>query len=644
MAIIITGIFEANEKGFGFVRPEDENEADIFIPPSDVKGAWDGDKVEVRVVSMGDEHRGPEGIITKILERNHKQIIGRFERSKNFAFVVPLDKKISQDIFISKNEFNGAKNNEVVTVEITKWPASRRSAEGKVVSRLGKIGAPGVDILAIMYSHDLTEDFPKEVLAQVKKIQEEIPAEEYKKRRDLRDVKMVTIDGEDAKDLDDAVSISKLENGNYRLGVHIADVSFYVKEGSALDKEAYERGTSVYLVDRVIPMLPRKLSNGVCSLNMGEDRLAFSVMMEIDEKGKILGSDIFKSVIHIDERMNYSDVTKILEGDKALRKRYQAFVDEFSMMAELSRILRARRVKRGSIDFDIPEAKVILDESGKPIEIKKYEITVSNNIIEDFMLAANETVAERFFWLEVPFMFRVHDLPDSEKLEEFSKFIFNYGYRVKGLSKLQPKAFQELLKEIKGKPEEKIISALMLRSMQQARYSAENTGHFGLAAKYYCHFTSPIRRYPDLFIHRVMSELIENGYQFKNEKRVKKLRKLAVEGAKHSSEKEREAQLAERDSVDLKKAEYMAQFVGEEFEGIISSVTSFGFFVELENTIEGLVRVESIEDDYYIYQEKLCAMIGERTNKIYRLGDVVKVRLMRADIETRKIDFEVVCE
>lgn len=642
MAIILVGIFEANERGFGFVRSEDENEADIFIPPADVKGAWDGDKVEVRVVSKGDERRGPEGIITKILERNHKKIIGRFDKSKNFAFVVPLDKKISQDIFISKSDFNGAKNNEVVTVEITKWPVSRRSAEGRVVRRLGKLGAPGVDILAIMHSYDLNEDFPKEVLAQVKKIPEEIPVAEYKKRRDLRDLKMVTIDGEDAKDLDDAVSIAKLPNGNYSLGVHIADVSYYVKEGSALDKEAYERGTSVYLVDRVIPMLPRKLSNGVCSLNAGEDRLAFSVVMEIDPKGKILGSDIFKSIVHIDERMNYSDVAKILDGDKLSRKRYERFVSDFELMAELSGILRSCRTKRGSIDFDISEAKVILDNAGKPIAIEKYEMTVANNIIEDFMLAANETVAERFFWLEVPFMYRVHDLPDSEKLEEFSKFIFNYGYKVKGISKLQPKALQSLLNEIKGKPEERIISTLMLRSMQQARYSAENTGHFGLAAKYYCHFTSPIRRYPDLFIHRVMSELTENGYQFKNEKRVKKLKKLSVEGAKHSSEKEREAQLAERDSVDLKMAEFMAQFIGDEFEGIISSVTSFGFFVELDNTIEGLVRVESIEDDYYIYQEKLCAMIGERTSKVYRLGDKVKVRLVRADIETRKIDFAVV--
>jgi len=642
MNLIIEGIFEANERGFGFVRPLDENEKDVFIPPLDIKGAWDGDKVEVRIVSIGDEKRGPEGIITRIIERSHKKIIGKFEKSKNFAFVVPDNKKILEDIFIPKSCFNGARNNEIVVVEIEKWPEGRRAAEGKVVKRIGKLGKPGIDILAIMCEHDLSEDFPSEVLAEADNIPDHILEKEYKNRKDLRDIKMVTIDSEDAKDLDDAVSIEKLENGNFLLGVHIADVSYYVKEGSPLDKEAYERGTSVYLVDRVIPMLPRKLSNGICSLNMGEDRLAISVMMQIDSTGKIIDSEIVKSVINVDERMTYTDVTKILEeNDKELIKRYKEFVNDFKLMKKLSDILRKRRTKRGSIDFEIPEAKVIIDEKGKAIDIKKYEITVSNNIIEDFMLAANETVAERFYWLEVPFMYRVHDLPDTEKLEDFSKFIYNYGYKIKGLTTLKPKAFQDLLEDIKGKKEEKIISTLMLRSMQQARYSPNNTGHFGLAAEYYCHFTSPIRRYPDLFIHRVMSELIENDYKFKTEKRAKKLKKLASDGAKHSSEKEREAQLAERDSVDLKKAEYMSRFVGEKFAGVISSVTSFGFFVELENTIEGLVRVESIMDDYYIFNEKQRSLIGERKHKIYRLGDTVEVVLTNADVETRKIDFTI---
>lgn len=640
MKFIIEGVFEANERGFGFVRPSDENENDIFIPPADIKGAWDGDKVEVRVVSKGDEKHASEGIITRILERNHKKIIGKLEKNKNFGFVVPNNKKILEDIFIPKSEFNGARNNEIVAVEIVKWPEGRRAAEGRVVQRLGKLGKPGVDILTIMYEHDLNEDFPKDVLEQADGIADKIPDKEYKKRKDLRNLKMVTIDGEDAKDLDDAVSIEKLANGNYLLGVHIADVSYYVKEGTPLDKEAYERGTSVYLVDRVIPMLPRKLSNGVCSLNMGEDRLAFSVIMQIDATGKIIDSEIVKSIINVNERMNYSDVTKILvDKDEKLLVKYKAFVEDFKIMEELSNILRKRRVMRGSIDFELPEAKVIIDEKGKPIDVRRYELTISNNIIEDFMLAANETVAERFYWLEVPFMYRVHDLPDTEKLENFAAFIYNYGYRIKGITSLKSKAFQGLLEDIKGKPEERVISTLMLRAMQQARYSPENTGHFGLAAEYYCHFTSPIRRYPDLFIHRVMSELLENDYRFKSEKRVKKLRKLASDGAKHSSEKEREAQLAERDSVDLKKAEFMKQFVGDKFTGVISSVTSFGFFVELDNTVEGLVRVENISDDYYIFNEKQYSLIGERTHKTYRLGDVVKVVLARVDIETQKIDF-----
>lgn len=642
MKLIVEGIFEANERGFGFVRQEEEDEPDIFIAPSDIKGAWNGDRVEVRVVSKGDEKHGPEGIITSIIERSHKKIIGRFEKNKNFGFVISDDKKILEDIFIPKSEFNGARNNEIVAVEIVKWPERRRAAEGRVVKRFGKNGNPGVDILAIMYNHELEEEFPGEVLKEAGDIPDTISEKEYKTRKDLRNLNMVTIDGEDAKDLDDAVSIEKMENGNYLLGVHIADVSYYVKEGSSLDKEAYERGTSVYLVDRVIPMLPRKLSNGICSLNMGEDRLAFSVMMQINSLGEIVDSNIVKSIINVNERMNYSDVTKILvDKDKKLISKYKKLVPGFKLMEELSKILRKRRTLRGSIDFEIPEAKVILDKDGKAIDIKKYDITVSNNIIEDFMLAANETVAKTFYYLEVPFMYRVHDLPDTEKLESFSELIYNYGYKIKGLTSLKPKAFQDLLNEIKGKPEEKIISTLMLRAMQQARYSPDNTGHFGLAAEYYCHFTSPIRRYPDLFIHRVMSELIENNYKFRSDKRGKKLKKLSVEGAKHSSEKEREAQLAERDSVDLKKAEYMKQFVGEKFTGVISSVTSFGFFVELENTIEGLVRVENIMDDYYIFNEKQYSLVGERKHKVYKLGDIVEVILAKADVETRKIDFVI---
>lgn len=494
-----------------------------------------------------------------------------------------------------------------------------------------------------MYDYNLSDTFPKAVIKEAKSIPMELDENELKNRIDLRDLTIVTIDGDDAKDLDDAISIKKLDNGNYELGVHIADVSYYVKEGSELDKEAYKRGTSTYLVDRVIPMLPKELSNGICSLNAHEDRFAFTVMMTIDNTGKIIDNEIFKSVINVDERMTYKDVTAILEGSKAKElKKYSYLKENFELMKELSNILRNRRYKRGSIDFDIPECKIILDEKGHIKDIVKYELTISNNIIEDFMLAANETVAEKFYWLEAPFVYRVHEAPDSEKMEDFIKLINSYGYKVKGLNKLKAKAFQEVLKKIKGTPEEKVISTLMLRSMQQARYNPENMGHFGLAAEYYCHFTSPIRRYPDLFIHRVMSEMIGNGYKFKNDRRLKKLKKLANEAAIMSSDMERNAQNAERDSKDVKKVEYMSQFIGDEFEGVISSVTSFGFFVELPNTIEGLVRVESIEDDYYVYNEKTYSLIGEHTKKVYKIGDQVKVKLVKADMEIKKIDFVVV--
>jgi len=643
MDLIVEGIFDANERGFGFVSVIDEEMEDIFIPPASVNNAFNGDKVEVRITSKGSDGRSAEGIITKILERNTKVVIGRFEKNKSYGFVVSNNRKITQDVFIPKADFKGAKDNDIVLAEITKWPSKGRSAEGKITKILGKQGDPGVDVLSIMYDYNLSDTFPKAVIKEAKAIPMTLDKEELKKRVDLRDLTIVTIDGEDAKDLDDAISIEKLENGNFELGVHIADVSYYVKEGSELDQEAYKRGTSTYLVDRVIPMLPKELSNGICSLNAHEDRFAFTVMMTIDKTGKIIDSEMFKSVINVNERMSYNNVTAILEGskDKELKK-YDYLKKDFKLMEELSGILRNRRHKRGSIDFDIPECKIILDEKGHIKDIVKYELTVSNNIIEDFMLAANETVAEKFYWLEAPFVYRVHEAPDSEKMEDFIRLISTYGYKVKGLSKLKAKAFQEVLEKIKGAPEEKVISTLMLRSMQQARYNPENMGHFGLAAEYYCHFTSPIRRYPDLFIHRVMSEMIENGYRFKNDRRLKKLKRLANEAAIMSSDMERNAQNAERDSKDVKKVEYMTQFVGEEFDGVISSVTSFGFFVELPNTIEGLVRVESIQDDYYVYNEKTYSLIGEHTKKMYKIGDQVRVKLVRADMEIKKIDFEVV--
>jgi len=641
MREIIRGTFEANERGFGFVRPENEEEDDIFIAPDDIKGAMHGDIVEVRILSKGNEKRGPEGEIIEVIERVNKTLVGRFEKSKNFGFVVPDNKKIAQDIFIMKENTKRAKTGDKVIVQIKKWPKGRRNPEGKVIEIIGKEGDVGVDVDSIMYSYNLQQDFPALVEKELKEIPNIVSKKDIKNRRDLRDRRMVTIDSEDAKDLDDAVSVEKLDNGNILLGVHIADVSHYVRQGTELEKEALKRGTSVYLVDRVIPMLPKKLSNGICSLNAGVDRLAFSVDMEIDKTGKVVRSDIYKSVINVDERMTYTNVTKILvDKDKDLIKRYKYLMDDFKLMEKLYKILKKKRVDRGNIDFDLPEAKVILDEEGKPIEIKKYDITISNGIIEQFMLEANETVAERFNELQAPFIYRIHETPDSEKLEVFINFIYNYGYTDKNLLKLKPKAFQEVLYKIKDKPEEKVISTIMLRSMQQAKYKEENLGHFGLAAKYYCHFTSPIRRYPDLFIHTVMSEYIENNYNVP-EKKLKKLRKKSIEAAKTSSERERNAQLAERDSVDLKKAEYMEMHVGEEFTGIVSSVTGFGFFVELPNTIEGLVRVESLHDDYYVYNEKLFALVGERTRKVYKLGDEVKVQLVKASKETSRIDFEV---
>lgn len=637
---LITGKLQAHAKGFGFLIPEIEGEKDVFIPSSFINGAMNGDRILVQITREDKNGKKREGEVIQILERANTKIIGVYEDSKNFGFVIAEDTRISQDIFISKKDRNGAKDGDVVVVEITKWPEKRRSPEGVVKEVLGQKGDKGLDILTIIKKYGLPEEFPPKVQAFASGIDEEIPLKEYKRRKDLRDVRMVTIDGEDAKDLDDAVSIERLDNGRYRLGVHIADVSHYVREKNPLDKEALKRGTSVYLIDRVIPMLPKKLSNGICSLNPKVDRLTLSCIMDIDSSGKVLEHEIVESVIRTNERMTYTDVTKILkDNDPELSKRYDYLLDDFKAMEELCNILYKKRTKRGAIDFEFEESKIILNEFGKPIDIKPYEREIANRIIEEFMLVCNETVAEHMFWSHLPFVYRIHEDPDEEKLEKFREFIYNLGYIVKWNGEVKPRNLQEILEKVRGKKEETVVSTLLLRSMMRAKYSPECVGHFGLAAKYYCHFTSPIRRYPDLQIHRIIKEFINGKI---DDDRSKKLTALVDYAARQSSETENIATEAEREVDDLKKAEYMLDRIGEEFEGIVSSVTSFGMFVELPNTIEGLIHITALDDDYYIYDENHLCLMGERTKKIYRLGDFVKVRCSKVDIPNREIYFDMV--
>ena len=637
---LITGKLQAHAKGFGFLIPEIEGEKDVFIPSSFINGAMNGDRILVQITREDKNGKKREGEVIQILERGNTKIIGVYEDSKNFGFVIAEDTRISQDIFISKKDRNGAKDGDVVVVEITKWPEKRRSPEGVVKEVLGQKGDKGLDILTIIKKYGLPEEFPPKVQAFTAGIDEEIPLKEYKRRKDLRDVRMVTIDGEDAKDLDDAVSIERLDNGRYRLGVHIADVSHYVREKNPLDKEALKRGTSVYLIDRVIPMLPKKLSNGICSLNPKVDRLTLSCIMVIDGSGKVLDHEIVESVIRTNERMTYTDVTKILkDNDPELSKRYDYLLDDFKAMEELCNILYKKRTKRGAIDFEFEESKIILNEFGKPIDIKPYEREIANRIIEEFMLVCNETVAEHMFWSHLPFVYRIHEDPDEEKLEKFREFIYNLGYIVKWNGEVKPRNLQEILEKVRGKKEETVVSTLLLRSMMRAKYSPECVGHFGLAAKYYCHFTSPIRRYPDLQIHRIIKEFINGKI---DDDRSKKLTALVDYAARQSSETENIATEAEREVDDLKKAEYMLDRIGEEFEGIVSSVTSFGMFVELPNTIEGLIHITALDDDYYIYDENHLCLMGERSKKIYRLGDFVKVRCSKVDIPNREIYFDMV--
>lgn len=580
---------------------------------------------------------------SKIFELEKNTVVGTYQKSRNFGFVAPDDKKLGTDIYIAKKDAMKAKNNQKVVVEITKLPKADKSAEGKIIEIIGYIDQAGVDMLSLVKEYDLPYEFPEPVIKEAKRISKEIDEKDIVNRKDLRNEEIFTIDGEDAKDLDDAVNVKKLQNGNYVLGVHIADVSHYVKEGSFLDKEAIARGTSVYMLDRVIPMLPVELSNGICSLNAGKDRFAISCIMEIDKNGQVVSSDIFKSVINVTERMSYTNVQKILDNsDKEVVAHYSKYVEHFKLMEELAHILKKRREKAGSLNLDIPETKVILDEKGIAVDITKYELKFANEIIEQFMLTANETVAEKFYWLEAPFIYRVHEAPDMEKVSELNKFLFNLGYRVKcKKEEVHPTAFAEVLNEVKGKPEERVVSTLVLRTLKVARYESENKGHFGIASKYYCHFTSPIRRYPDLFIHRIISRYLKQGYNLDDEE-IAKYSSQATKYAEESSEREKIAQKVERESVDIKMAEYMESHIGEEYDGIISSITSFGVFVELENTVEGMIRFDKLGDEYFIYDEDHKTLLGEKTKTMYHIGDKIRIRVIRADKNSRQIDFEKV--
>ncbi len=637
---LVPGRIQGNKKGFAFLIPDNKDIKDMFIPAGNLNGAMNNDRVIVRLTSGELNTKKSEGEVIRILERANKRVVGLFESSANFGFVIPDDPRIYQDIFVPKTEFNSAKNGHKVVVEITVWPETKRNPEGRVIEILGHKDEAGTDILSIIRSHNLPEEFPDDVEVQANKISEKVQEEELEYRKDLRDRIIVTIDGEDAKDLDDAVNVEKLSNGNYLLGVHIADVSHYVTKKSALDTEALKRGTSVYLVDRVVPMLPKRLSNGICSLNPQIERLTLSCDMEIDSKGKVVRYEIFESYIKTRERMTYKNVNKILtDKDPETIERYKDLVPTFEVMHELMQILGKRRTSRGSIEFEFQETKIILDEKGKPIEIRPYDRGISEQIIEEFMLICNETIAEHMFWKDAPFVYRVHEDPSAEKIEVFNEFIYNFGYHIKGADEIHPKALQQLMEKIKGTREERIISTLMLRSLKKARYTSSNLGHFGLAAKYYCHFTSPIRRYPDLIIHRIIKEDLHNKL---NGSRITDLRGKLEELADHCSVRERAAEEAERDVEDLKKAEYMKEKIGEEYEGIISNVTSFGMFIELENTIEGLVRISNIDDDYYMYDEKHHTMIGERSKRTFRIGDVLKIRVDKVDIANKNIDFVLV--
>ena len=633
-----TGTFIGHARGFGFVTPDAGGE-DIFIPASETMGAMQKDRVLYKVLHKAEKGKKADGVIVRILERGQQRIVGTFEAgSKGYGFVVADDKKIAKDIFISRENTKGAVTGHKVVVEITDYGEDRRNPEGKVIEILGHINDPGVDILSVIRRYELAVEFPEEVYAEIEHLGTEVAEADKKGREDLRDLLTITIDGADAKDLDDAVSLKRLGNGNFELGVHIADVSHYVRENTALDKEAYARGTSVYLVDRVIPMLPHKLSNGICSLNPHVDRLALSCLMEVNGRGEVVSHKILESVINSDYRMTYTAVREILEdGTPALLEQYAEILPMLEDMEELRQILGEKRRKRGSVNFDLPESKIILDENGKPIDIKPYEKSIATNMIEEFMLVCNETIAENSFWQEMPFMYRSHQEPDEDKLEKMEQFLRGFGYYLrKKDGEIHPRELQKVLQKAEETDEERIITRMVLRSMMQARYTAENGGHFGLAAKYYCHFTSPIRRYPDLEIHRMIKKMLHGEL---DEKASVYYRRKMPDWAKHCSKQERVAEDAERDTDALKKVEFMEDKVGQIYEGIISGVTNWGIYVELPNTIEGMVALSQMDDDYYEFDEKKMLVFGKRTKKSYRLGDKVVVSVAKVDRMMGTIDF-----
>ena len=670
------GTFKRNEKGFGFVNIGDE-ENEIFISPKLTKQALDGDEVLIKIFTDQDlkkeNNHKREGKVLEIVKHTNDTIVGTYIKSNNFGFVIPDNQAISEDIYIPKKKSAGAKNNQKVIVKIEKYSDGTNKAEGAIIEILGKINEAGVDMLSLVKEYKLPNEFPQNVIEEALSIHKEISESDIKRRVDLRNEEIFTIDGEDAKDLDDAVNVKKNNDGTYTLGVHIADVSYYVKSGSKLDKEAITRGTSIYMMDRVIPMLPKELSNGICSLNENQDRFTISAIMKIDQKGKVIDSDIFKSVIKTTKRMNYHDVNDIfkfidynnqkieqtdknsngidtisqeeLERINKVSEKYKDFIDHFLRMRELKNILKNRRDRNGSLNLDIPESKIILNEKGVAIDVRKYDYLESNEVIEQFMLTANETVAEKFYWLQAPFIYRVHEIPDMDKVIELNKFLFNLGYKIKGIKKddensVHSKAFAQVLDEVKGKSEEKVISNLILRTLKVAKYESQNKGHFGIASKCYCHFTSPIRRYPDLFIHRVISSYLKHNYNINEELR-KKYEIEAIKYAETSSEREKIAQKVERDAEAIKKAEYMQEKIGQIYEGVVSSVTPFGMFVELDNTVEGLVRFENMGNEYFIYDDERKTLIGENSKKIYKIGDKVKIEVINANKLTKKIDFKL---
>ena len=636
------GTYRKNQKGFGFVKLEDQEE-EIYIARENSLNALNGDTVGIEITKNKEADKKEEGKIIKIIRHEKNTVVGTFQKNRNFGFVVPDDKNFGTDIFISKANWGKARNRHKVLVQITKYPEKGKNAEGKIIEVLGGVNEAGVDMLSLIKQYELPYKFPEEVVNEAKAYGTKIDESNMQNRKDLRNDIIFTIDGEDAKDLDDAIHVEKLPNGNYKLDVHIADVSHYVREKTELDKEAYLRGTSIYMLGRVIPMLPRELSNGICSLNAGEDRYTLSCSMEITPNAKIVDSDIYKAVIRVTERMSYTDVQKILDkSDDEVLKRYEKYIKDFELMAELATILKEKRKENGYLNLEIPESKIILDENGFAIDVKKYETYFANEIIEQFMLIANETVAEKFYWLQAPFIYRNHEAPDLDKIKDLNKILFNFGYKIK-ISKediVYPNEFAKILENVKGKDEEKVVSNIILRTLRVAKYEAENKGHFGIASKYYCHFTSPIRRYPDLFIHRIISKYLESNYMV-NEFWIKKYEKRAEKRAENCSERERTATKVEREAEDIKKAEFMENKIGEKYEGIVSSVTNFGIYVELENTVEGLIRYETLGDEYFIYNEERREAIGEYSHKVYKIGDKVKIRVADANKLLRKIDFEI---